>query len=144
PTPTTTASPDDPGCLNSLPPTLPVPEPGQAAGRVREIFDNQYLVAGIDENTPGLGERDPSTTEFSGLEVDLVREIAAEIFGDRDPNRVRFKTVVTKEKNSVLKENIVDLTASADSITCERKQDVAFSTEYLRTGHVLLVRKADH
>jgi polar amino acid transport system substrate-binding protein len=102
---TTTVPPECADVLKSLPATTPLPAPGNfpANGALRKIYERGYLLAGIDENTPHLGERDPGTAEFDGLEVEL--------------------------------------TASADSITCERKQDVAFSSEYLRTGHVLLVRK---
>ncbi len=141
PTSTTTA----PCNLFDTAAPTPRPTPGDFPARsaLRKIYDRGYLIAGIDENTPHLGERDPRNAEFHGLEVDLVYEIAAAIFGDPDPGRVRFKTVVTKEKNDVVEHGVVDLTASADSVTCERKQKVDFSSVYLETGHVLLVRGAD-
>lgn len=147
PSPTTTTAARatfDPGCdpLASLEPMSPLPEPGDPLpGALQTIVDRGYLVAGIDENTPHLGERNPVTEQLDGLEIELVREIAQALLGDRQA--VHFKTVVTKEKNQVVKEEVVDLTASADSMTCERWGDVSFSTEYLETGHMLLVRTKD-
>jgi polar amino acid transport system substrate-binding protein len=145
--PTTTTVPaapttEPPVCnpLASLPalPTLPTPGNMPEGTFMHDIQDAGVLVVGVDENTPRLGERDPATNTMRGLEIDLVKAIAGAITGD--PETVEFKTVVTKDKNQVVADGDVDLTASADSMTCSRWTLVDFSTEYLTTHQNLLVR----
>src|SRR5579875_407552 len=53
---------------------------------LRRIQDRGYLRAGIRTDVPGLGWLDPKTGALEGIEIELAREIAREIFGD--PNRV--------------------------------------------------------
>jgi beta-glucosidase/6-phospho-beta-glucosidase/beta-galactosidase/ABC-type amino acid transport substrate-binding protein len=55
-----------------------------------------YLVVAVKENVPGFGYRDPQTGEMSGLEIDLARAIAQEIFGD--PDKVVFHPAQTHER----------------------------------------------
>jgi beta-glucosidase/6-phospho-beta-glucosidase/beta-galactosidase/ABC-type amino acid transport substrate-binding protein len=47
-----------------------------------------HLVVAVKEDVPGFGYRDPQTGELSGLEIDLARAIAQEVFGD--PGKVVF------------------------------------------------------
>jgi len=141
-TPGTTTAP--PACEHtdykaSLRPTSALPPPGQMPENtmMRTIQDRGYLIAGVDENTPHLAARDTDTNQLTGLEIELVKDIAQAITGNRN---VVFKTVVTKEKNQVVHDGVVDLTASADSMSCERWELVDFSTEYLTAHQKLLVR----
>jgi len=139
--PTTTTLPcTHTNFLESVPPKSPLPPPGQMPEGtfMREIQDDHKLVAGVDENTPKLADRNTGTNQLEGLEIDLVRAIAQAITGD--PDAAEFKTVVTAEKNQVVADGTVDLTASADSMTCARWNLVDFSTEYLTAHQKLLVR----
>jgi beta-glucosidase/6-phospho-beta-glucosidase/beta-galactosidase/ABC-type amino acid transport substrate-binding protein len=71
----------------------------QKAGRgtlLDRIKARGYLVVAVKENVPGFGYRDPQTGEMQGLEIDLARAIAQEIFGD--PKKVVFRTVQTRER----------------------------------------------
>jgi polar amino acid transport system substrate-binding protein len=103
-----------------------------------DIQKRGKLVVGVDENTDHFAARDPRSGEIKGLEVDLVRDIAEAITGSRD--NVKFRTVLTADKNKVVADNDVDLTASADSMSCKRWSQVAFSTEYFTAKHQLMVR----
>ena len=85
---------------------------------MREIQDADQLVVGVDENTDHFAARDPRTGHIEGLEVELVRDIAEAITGSRD--KIKFRTVLTADKNNVVAHHEVDLTASADSMTCKR------------------------
>ena len=55
-----------------------------------------YLVVAVRENVPGFGYRDPKTGELNGLEIDLSRAMAQEIFGD--PGKVIFRPARTQER----------------------------------------------
>ena len=54
----------------------------------RHIQRRGHLIVGVKEDVPGLGYRDPQTGEWSGLEIDLARAIAQEVFDD--PGKVEF------------------------------------------------------
>jgi polar amino acid transport system substrate-binding protein len=138
PTTTTTTARCDP--TPSLRPDAPLPPPGQmpAGTAMARIYAEGNLVVGVDENTEGFAARNTHTGEIEGFEIDLVREIARAIFGD--PSRIVVRTVVTSQKNQVVRDGLVDLTASADTMTCARRQVVAFSSEYYTAHHELLVR----
>jgi polar amino acid transport system substrate-binding protein len=47
-----------------------------------------WLIAGVDQGKYLVGYRNPSTGNLQGSDIDIVRQIAAAIFGD--PNRVQF------------------------------------------------------
>jgi Bacterial extracellular solute-binding proteins, family 3 len=50
----------------------------------------------VKDNVPGFGYRNPNTGEFSGIEIDLARVVAKQIFGD--PSKVKFKVVQPKDR----------------------------------------------
>jgi polar amino acid transport system substrate-binding protein len=141
PTTTTAAAPsatEDPDCKATGARASLAPS-DEITGAVAEIRKRGQLIVGVDENTDRFAARDPGSGEIKGLEVDLVHEIAAAITGNSDNDNVVFKTVVTADKNRVVADGDVDLTASADSMSCERWSDVAFSTEYFTAQHKLMV-----
>jgi len=55
-----------------------------------------HLIVGVKEDVPGFGYRDPQTGKLSGLEIDLARAIAQDIFGD--PDKVVFRPAQTGER----------------------------------------------
>jgi hypothetical protein len=72
-----------------------------AATLLRRIQDRGYIIAAVKQDVPGFGYRDPQTGEWSGLEIDLARAIARQIFGD--PARVRFQAAATAERIPLLR-----------------------------------------
>jgi ABC-type amino acid transport substrate-binding protein len=71
-------------------------KPAESGGLLNKIRQRGYLVVAVKSDVLGLGYRDPNTREFSGLEIDLAREVARVIFGD--PSRVRFHAATTQER----------------------------------------------
>ncbi len=65
------------------------------------IKERGYLVVAVKEDVPGFGYRNPKTGEWSGLEIDLARAIAQDIFGD--PGKVVFRPVQDRERLPLLR-----------------------------------------
>ncbi|NMG06509.1 family 1 glycosylhydrolase [Brasilonema sp. UFV-L1] len=59
-----------------------------------------YLIVAVKDNVPGFGYRDPEAGKYSGLEIDLARAVAQQIFGD--PNKVMFRPVKSEERLPLL------------------------------------------
>jgi beta-glucosidase/6-phospho-beta-glucosidase/beta-galactosidase/ABC-type amino acid transport substrate-binding protein len=76
---------------------LPLAPPGTA---LRRIQDRGYFIVAVREDMPGLSYRDPHTGEFSGLEIDLAREMAKQIFGDA--SKIQFRPARAHERISLL------------------------------------------
>jgi polar amino acid transport system substrate-binding protein len=103
------------------------------------IVDRGRLVVGVDQGTTLFGSRNPATGELEGFDIDLARELARRIFGD--PNRVDLRVVTAAERETALEEGQVDLVVRTYSITCDRKNEVAFSTPYYYTEQRILAVK---
>ncbi len=127
----------------SLRPPASMPQPGAmpANSTMADIAQRGRLIVGIDQNAYLFGFRDPDTGELVGFEIDFAREIARAIFGD--PAKVQFRAITTAERIPKLQSKEVDLVIRTMSMTCERWQQVSFSTEYIPSRQRLLVRKAD-
>ncbi|WP_231510254.1 family 1 glycosylhydrolase [Fischerella sp. PCC 9605] len=79
-------------------PPLPLAKPGTA---LRRIQNRGYLIVAVKDNVPGFGYRDPKTGEYSGLEIDLARAVAEQIFGARA--KVKFHPVKSEQRLPLLR-----------------------------------------
>ena len=68
---------------------------------LRRIQNRGYLIVGVQDNIPGFSKSDPETGEYSGLEIDLAKAIAMEIFND--PTKVCFQVINTQQRISVVR-----------------------------------------
>jgi polar amino acid transport system substrate-binding protein len=140
--PTTTAAPAAaPGCdapveenVRSYNP-LPATAKGEAAA---QTIRKNALVVGVSADTKLMGFRDPATGMLGGFEVDLLREVARELFDD--PAKIELQVLSFADRIPALQNNRVDVVAETMTVNCTRWQAVNFSTEYLRAGQRLLVR----
>jgi polar amino acid transport system substrate-binding protein len=116
----------------------PLPSPGAmpAGSTMAKIAERGRLIAGVDQNTHLFGFRNPATRQLDGFDIDIAREIARAIFGD--PNRIQLRVVDASQRESVLQDGEVDIVVRTYSITCARKQKVAFSTVYFNANQKIL------
>lgn len=125
------------------------PDDGELVGTLRPaeqdlhqampaIMQRGRIIVGIDQSVNRMSFRDPVTGELSGFEVDLSREIAADIFGD--PEAVEFRFISSSDRTGALERKEVDLIAQTLSITAQRQKEVQFSAPYLRSSTRLLVQ----
>jgi len=117
-----------------------VPSTGRmpAGSYMEEIRKRGKLIVGVDQNTLRLGYFDPSDKAMEGLDIDLLRAVARAIFG-RSKDRIVFKAISTAQRESVIESGEVDIVASAFSITCDRLQNMYFSSVYYLAQQKLLV-----
>ena len=139
--PSTTAAPA-PSCnaRASLRPPDTQPAPGRmpAGSTMERILARGRLVVGVDQTNYLFGFRDPATGELGGFEISLAREIARALFGD--DKHIQFRTLNNAERIPAIQAGTVDLVVRSMTMTCERWQQVSFSTEYLSAGQRILVR----
>jgi len=125
----------------SLRPSGALPPPGQmpAGSSMARIVQRGRLIVGVDQNTYLFGYRDPATGELSGFDIDIAHQIARALFGD--PDRIQFRTISSADRIPVVRSGEVDLVVRTMTMTCERAEQVAFSTEYFTAGQRVLVSR---
>ncbi|MFC4002984.1 glutamate ABC transporter substrate-binding protein [Prauserella oleivorans] len=122
------------------------PDPSIPPGSTMdEIRDRGYLVVGVDQNTFPFGFRNPTTGQLEGFDIDIAREITRSIFGN--PDAVQFRAISSAQRIGVLggdpeyKGEQVDIVVRTFSITCDRLEDINFSTVYYVAGQRVLVNE---
>jgi polar amino acid transport system substrate-binding protein len=108
--------------------------PGSFMARIRA---RGYLIAGVDQSTYHFGYLNPRNGEIEGFDIDMVRAVAAAIFGN--PDKVQFKAISDAQRIPDVRSGAVDIVAHTMTINCERLQQVDFSTVYFDAGQRVLV-----
>jgi polar amino acid transport system substrate-binding protein len=150
PAPTSTAAPAPPPgaapapCTNALQSyapggPLPAPDDLPAGSTMAKIRERGRLVAGVSADTFLLGSRNPLNGRVEGFDIDLVKAVARAIFGDED--RYQLRVITAADRIPLLESGDVDLVARNMTITCDRWTQIAFSSEYYRSGQKILVRR---
>ena len=119
----------------------PLPPPGAMppSTTMSAIQERGRLIVGVDQNQYLFGYRNAFTGQLEGFDIDIARQIARAIFGD--PDRIQFRAVSGSEREMVLEDGDVDVVLRTYSITCDRKDKVAFSTTYFYADQKILVSK---
>jgi polar amino acid transport system substrate-binding protein len=145
PAPTPAPSASQPAaCRNataSYDPDGPLPSPNQLPSNstMARIRDRGRLIAGVSADTYLLGSRNPLNGRIEGFDIDMVRAVTKAIFGDE--TKYQLKVITAAQRIPALQEGQVDMVARNMTITCDRWTQIAFSSEYYRSGQKILVRK---
>jgi len=105
------------------------------AGPLQDIKMRGRLIAGVNIDFPPcgfLGEKE----EKKGLDVDIAKILAKEIFGKEN---VEFVVVDGKNRIALLKSGKIDVIVASMSITEKRRKEIDFSVPYFISGHLILV-----
>ncbi|MCW2515289.1 MAG: polar amino acid transport system substrate-binding protein [Mycobacterium sp.] len=124
---------DTDDCTASL---RPFPTKAEAEAAVSNIRNRGRLIVGLDIGSNLFSFRDPITGEITGFDVDIAGEVARDIFGT--PSQVEYRILSSADRTAALENNQVDIVVKTMSITCERKELVNFSTEYLAATQRIL------
>jgi polar amino acid transport system substrate-binding protein len=132
------------GCENltaSLrpPATLPAPGAMPAGSYMATIRRRGYLIAGVNSAQLDFGYLDTNTGQIQGFEIELVREIARAIFGDERPSHYRLVALTVPQRIPFVQRGRVDIVIDDVTITCQRKEQVDFSTVYYDAQQRVLV-----
>jgi polar amino acid transport system substrate-binding protein len=109
------------------------------AGTLKEIKQRKKLVVAVKDNLPLLGFRDRNGN-LQGLEIDIARKLAAEIFGNADS--VELIPVSNQDRLKLVLDGNVDLTIARVTITPNRSRVVDFSRAYYRDGTGIITKQA--
>ncbi|MFF7248290.1 glutamate ABC transporter substrate-binding protein [Embleya sp. NPDC008237] len=134
------APPCDPRESLTPPATLPAPGRMPAGSTMDAIHRRGHLIVGVDQNTRFFGELDRRTGLIKGFDIEMAKALARAIFGDTDDARIRYKVITQAQRPEVLRSGEVDVVIDTMTITCERRREVAFSSDYYTDGQRVLVR----
>ncbi|MCW2811594.1 MAG: putative transporter substrate-binding protein [Friedmanniella sp.] len=138
--PPTTPAPCDNALASYAPDgALPAPDALPPGSTMAKIRSRGRLVAGVSADTYLLGSRNPLTGAVEGFDIDFVKALAKAILGDE--NRYQLKVITAAQRIPSLRNGDVDVVARNMTITCDRWTQIAFSTEYYRSGQKILVRR---
>lgn len=121
------------------PATLPAPNQMPAGSFMDKIHRQGYLVAGVNAGLYKFGYLNPATGNIEGFEIDLVNEVAKAIFGTAK-GHVRLVALTVPQRLPFVQQGKVDIVVDAITITCDRRQQVDFSTVYYDAQQKLLVQ----
>jgi polar amino acid transport system substrate-binding protein len=154
-TPTTAApasnTPATPGCTEgtngnvvaSTPPPGSMPTPGNMPPGtfMHTIQERGKLIVGTSPDQLLFGYVNPLDGQIEGFDVDVLKAVAAAIFGG-DPNQhIQFVTLTLAQRIPDVQSGAVDIVADTMTINCARRTQVDFSTEYYDAGQKVLVPK---
>ncbi len=105
------------------------------AGTLKEIQQRRKLVVAVKDNTPPLGFRDRSGN-LQGLEIDIARKLAEEIFSK--PDAIELIPVTNQDRLKVVIDGTVDITIARVTVTPNRSRVVDFSRYYYLDGTGIL------
>ncbi|MXP23676.1 transporter substrate-binding domain-containing protein [Gordonia sp. HNM0687] len=108
----------------------PMPPPAQMpqGSTMADILENGRLIVGLDIGSNLFSFRDPISGDIQGFDVDIARAIARAIFGDEAT--IEFRVLSSADRTEALADHSVDVVVKTMSITCDRLEEVSFSTPY--------------
>jgi glutamate transport system substrate-binding protein len=119
-----------------------VSNPSFAAGTTMErLAKAGSIKIGVKADQPGLGNKNPSTGQYEGFDIEIGKIIAGRL--GVAPDKINFVEAVTKNREPFIQTGNVDIVIATYSITDKRKKVVSFAGPYYQTGQDLLIRKAD-
>jgi polar amino acid transport system substrate-binding protein len=114
---------------------------GSWAARIRV---RGYLIAGVDQTTYHFGYLDPLNGQIEGLDIDMIKDVAAAVFGLSPASpalaaHIHFKAIDDAQRIPDVQQGIVDIVAHTMTVNCDRMKDVDFSSIYYDAKQRVLV-----
>ena len=109
------------------------------AQTLKKVKDRGSLICGVSQGLPGFSTPDDKGN-WTGLDVDYCRAIAAAIFND--PAKVKFSPLSTKDRFEALKSGEIDVLSRNSTWTLSRDALYNFVGANYYDGQGFMVRKA--
>lgn len=112
------------------------------ADTLDDVKAKGYVQCGVTAGVPGMSAPD-ANNNWSGLEVDYCRAMAAAIFNDAE--KVRYTPLTSQERFAALSSGEIDVLSRTTTWTMSRDTDlgIKFVGTMFYDGQGFLVRKAD-
>ena len=94
------------------------------AGTLDDIKERGQVNCGVTQGLPGFSNPDDQG-EWSGMDVEFCRALAAAIFND--PTKVNFRPTSSKERFTVLQSNEIDVLSRVTTWTLSRDTELGFN-----------------
>lgn len=113
----------------------------QTQTTLQSVVANDTLRCGVSEGVPGFSDKN-ADGDWSGLDVDFCRAVAAAIFNDA--SRVTFKPLPANKRFEALKMGEIDILARNTTWTMERetRDGIKFAAINYFDGQGFMVRKS--
>lgn len=115
--------------------------PGAKSATLAQVKARGHLECGVHTGIPGWSFPNDKG-EWSGLDVDLCRSVAAAIFGDA--SKVKYTPTTVQQRWSVLSSGQVDLLSRISTLTFKRDTELGFNFVQINyfEGQTFIVRKS--
>ena len=117
----------------------PFASQAEANAAVAAIRARGRLLVGLDIGSNLFSFRDPITGDITGFDVDIAGEVARDIFGK--PSDVEYRILSSADRIAALQNNTVDIVVKTMTITCQRREQVNFSTVYFTAFQRILAAR---
>jgi general L-amino acid transport system substrate-binding protein len=109
-------------------------------GTLKQVLDRGKLKCGVSGELPGFSFINPDG-EYSGLDVDVCRAIAAALFDD--PNAVEYKNLTAKDRFVALQNGEVDVLSrnTTETLLRDSSNKLSFAPVVFYDSQGMMVRK---
>jgi glutamate transport system substrate-binding protein len=112
-------------------------ESGTTMARIKSAGE---IKVGVKFDQPGFGQKNPTSGEVEGFDVEIAEHIAAAIGPDVE---VEFTESVSKNREPFLQDGTVDMVVATYTINDTRKQQVDFAGPYFLAQQDIMVKADD-
>ncbi|HUQ62270.1 MAG TPA: glutamate ABC transporter substrate-binding protein [Acidimicrobiales bacterium] len=108
------------------------------------------MIVGVKYDQPGFGQKNPTTNEVEGFDVETAKLIAVGIFGgtpESVTSKIEFKEAISKNRERFISEDgpdKVDMVVATYTINDARKQVVDFAGPYFVAKQDIMVKASDN
>jgi glutamate transport system substrate-binding protein len=123
-------------------------KPNFAAGTtMANIQAKGKLTVGVKFDQPGFGQRNPTTNDIEGFDVEVAKLIAVGIFGGTVNdlgNKIAFTEAQSANREPFIQNGTVDMVVATYTINDARKQVVDFAGPYFIAHQDIMVKASDN
>lgn len=132
---------EEPDCTTDESTLESVPASSVAGDAVAAIRERGLLRVGVSADTYLMASRNPKNNRIEGFDIEVVKAIGRQIFGDGFNVNVdvQLKVITAADRIPALENDEVDLVVRNFTINCTRKVDIDFSAVYYEASQKVLV-----